>query len=136
MAAFALTDGFLSLGGTDVSSDVKSMELTADGETVDDSAMGDSWRSFLRSVKSWTLSVEFNDDVANSGLDDVMWAAFDAGTAIAMILRTDSSAVGTSNPEYTGNVIPDNHVIGGSWGDLASKSLTFTGTGALARAES
>ena len=52
-----------------------------------------------------------------------------------MIFRTDSAAVGTSNPEYTGNVIPGTHTIGGTWGDLASKSLTFQGTGALARAE-
>jgi hypothetical protein len=41
-----------------------------------------------------------------------------------------SMKLGVNNPNYTGSVLITSHTLGGSVGDLASKSLSFPTTGA------
>lgn len=133
MAAFVLTDCYLSLNATDVSDYVKSVTLDAQVSTEDSTAMGDTWTEMTPGVKSGSLQIQFNDDVANSAIDDVLWGIF--GTSVAFELRPTSAAVGASNPKWTGNVIIQGVPFGGAHGSLASKSVTFPTSGTVTRAE-
>jgi hypothetical protein len=47
-----------------------------------------------------------------------------------------SITVTTTNPQYSGSVLPNQYALGGQLGQMASKSLTYPGSGALARATS
>ena len=134
--AFALTDAFLSVGGTNISSYTKSVELTVNGETVDVTAMSStSWRSFVAGLRDWEISVTCNTDVANTLLDSIMWPYYQ--TSQAIIMRATSASVGTSNPSYSGNaIVVPGSIFGGSVGDASETSFTLRGSGALTRATS
>ena len=136
MAAFALTDAFLSIGGTNISSYIKSVELTLNGETVDVTAMSStSWRSFVAGLRDWEISVTCNADMAATLLDSIMWPLYQ--TSQTIILRATSAALGTSNPNYTGSaIVVPGSIVGGSVGDAAETSFTLRGSGALTRATS
>lgn len=135
MAVFALSSTYLALSGTDLSTHVKSVELTVDGADLDTTDFASAgWNESIVGLKSGTLAFTVNDDVAVSSIDSILWSHFNTGTAITFEVRATSAAVGTSNPKYTGSVSPNGWSLGGGVGDLAEKSLSFPVTGAVTRA--
>jgi predicted secreted protein len=136
MAAFALTYGYVSVGANDISTYVKSVELTVNGETVDVTAMSSTaWRSFVAGLRDWEVSVTCNTDVANGLLDSILWPLY--STSAAIELRATGAAVGTSNPKFTGSaIVVPGTIFGGSVGDGSETSFTLRGSGALTRATS
>lgn len=134
MAVFALTSEYVAINSVDESANIKSATLTVDASQLDttDFASG-GWVEMIGGLKSGTLSIEFQDDVADSGIDDKLWALL--GTVVAFEVRATSSAVGVNNPKYTGNILITSHSIGGAVGDLATKSLSFPTSGTITRAE-
>ncbi len=134
MAVFALTSEYTALNGTDRSADIKSSVLTVDAAQLDttDFASG-GWVEVIGGLKSGNLQINFQDDAANSAIDDILWGLL--GTVVTFEVRPTSAAVGTSNPKYTGSVLITSTSIGGSVGELAMKSVTYPTTGAVTRAE-
>lgn len=134
MATFANTNAYLSVNGTDLSDHVRSAQIAADGEALSSETMGDSWTEKTMGLKSWTLDVEFLDDFASSSVDSVVWSAFNTGTAVAVVYRPVNGTVTATNPQYSGNILPNKFTLGGTLGQMAAKSLSYPGTGALSRA--
>jgi hypothetical protein len=133
MAAQVVLNMYLALNGSAAINDhVKSCTLTLQSDSVESTAMGVNWKSFLGGLKSGTLDIEWNDDVASSSVDATLWPLF--GTVVTFETRLDAGSVSTSNPKFTGSVLINQHGIGGSVGDLASKKTTYPTTGAIARA--
>ena len=134
MGVYALTSQYTSINSVDYSGDLKSSTLVVDAAQLDttDFASG-GWVEYIGGLKSGTLALEFQDDVADSALDDEWWALL--GTVVAFEVRPTSASVGAGNPKYTGNVLITTHSIGGSVGDLAMKSVTVPTSGAITRAE-
>lgn len=135
MAVLVLTSTYLSLNATDLSSYAKKIELAVDAEQLDatDFASG-GWRESVGGLKSGTISFDANDDVAASALDSIMWPLL--GTVVAFEVRMTSSAVGTSNPKWTGSVLITGHNVGGDVGTLAQKGYTLPTSGTVTRATS
>ena len=133
MAVFALTSTFTSLNAGDLSQYIKSSTLTVDAAQLDttDFASG-GWVEMIGGLKSGTLAIEFQDDVAASAIDSILWPLL--GTVTTFEVRATSAVVGTSNPKWTGSVLVTGHSIGGAVGDKASKSLSFPTSGAVTRA--
>lgn len=126
---------FLSVGAVDLSDHVRTLTLTADGETVDITAMGDTWREFLAGLKTWSLEVEFNQDFDAAEVDATLWPLF--GTVPALVMRPDTGVVSATNPEFTGNAVLNSYPpLAGAVGDAHVASVSFTGSGALSRATS
>ena len=134
MAVQALLNSFCSINASDISSDCKGITLSLDVAELDTTAMGSTYTGMIGGLKSGSLSIEVVDDVAASAIDSVLFPLL--GTVVAFVVRVDSGAVAAGNPEFTGNVLISNYEIGGSVGDLASKSLTFPTSGTVARAVS
>jgi hypothetical protein len=134
MAVMALTTEYTALNGVDESANIKSSTLTIDVNPLDVTDFASAgWTESIGGLKSGTLAIEFQDDVANSGIDDKLWAML--GTVVTFEVRLTSAVVGTSNPKWTGSVLINGHSVGGAVGDLATKSLSFPTTGAVTRAE-
>ena len=133
MAVFALTSTYTALAGVDYSAHFKSSVLAVDVAELDttDFASG-GWTEAIGGLKSGTLTLSIQDDVAAASIDSVLWPLL--GTVATFEVRGTSSAVGTSNPKWTGSVLITSHTIGGGVGELAMKSLTFKVTGAVTRA--
>ena len=135
MASFVLTDAYVAINSVDWSSKVREIKINTSADVVENTAMSASWKTRLPSLKDFSLDITFNQDHANSGLDDSLWALF--GTSTTFEIRPTSSSVGSSNPKWTGSaILQDYQPIGGSVGSNAELPVKFMGTGALTRAES
>jgi hypothetical protein len=135
MAVFALTSVTTTINSVDYTDHLKNATLTVDAaqlDTTDFSSAG--WVEVIGGLKSGQLALTFNDDVANTNVDDNLWALL--GTVVAFTVKPTSASVGSSNPSYSGNVLITSHALGGGVGELASKSITFPTSGAVTRAES
>jgi len=132
MAIYALTSQVTTINGVDYSDHLQSSVLTVSAAKLDatDFASG-GWEEVFGGRKSGTLALTFLDDVADNDVDEELWALL--GTVVAFTVKAAAGATSTSNPEYQGYVLIEAHSIGGGVGELATKSLTFSTSGAITR---
>lgn len=124
MASEVLKNAHFSYAGTDLSSYVRSITLTYEAETADDTAMGDGTRSNIGGLKNWSVEVEFNQDYTSSAVDDTLFSL--VGTANAIVIRPDAGSVSTTNPEFGGTgVLSSYPPLGGSVGDVHTTSVSI-----------
>lgn len=135
MAKFKWSDAFLSVGGTDLSDHVESIQLNYTSEMLDATCMGDSGRAYVEGFADWTLSVTFRQDFDAASVDATLFPLIGAGSS-AIIIRPTSAVVGATNPEFTGNAFLTSYdgPVSGSVNTIANASSSFQGTGGLARA--
>ena len=134
MAVVALVNEYLALNAVAMSDHVRSATLAMEASALDATAMGDGWVKNVYGLKNGQMQVEFNDDMAVSQVDALLWPLF--GTNTAFEVRIDAGAVSTSNPKYTGLVGIAQHNVGGSLNEVARKSLTWPTSGTVSRATS
>ena len=134
MAVLALTNMMLLFNAVDLSDHITQAVVTANAEDLDITAMSSGgWKAHLGGLKAGQLQIDALDDFALSSVDATIWAAFSTGTAIAFEVRPVNATRSTTNPAYTGSIIPLQFAVGGQIGNVAKKSLTLPITGALAR---
>ncbi|MFF0117426.1 hypothetical protein [Streptomyces prasinus] len=133
MAKMVLLAAFVSINGTDLSSYARKAEVTVeveDKEVTTYASLG--WKEVLGGLKSGELALELLQDVAATKLDSIMWPLL--GTVVPFVVRLDSSAVSTSNPQWAGSVLIKGwNPIEGSVGDEASVSVSYPTSGAVTR---
>lgn len=133
MAAVVLVGEYLAINGTDVSAYLKGATCETEVADKDATTMGSGgWHVRAAGLKDGSLKVELLDDFAAGLLDAIMWPLF--GTIVTFELRATQSAVGVSNPKYTGSMLIKQHQAGGSLDDLAMKSVTYPTSGVVSRA--
>jgi len=134
MAKSVLTNVFISLGGTDLSTYCTKAEYkrsAEDKETTNYGSLGS--KEFIGGLRSGSLELEFLNDFATGLLDSIMDAL--VGTVVAFEIRPTQAVVGVSNPKRTGNVLIDSwDAISGGVGDLASVKCSYPTSGVVARA--
>lgn len=133
MAEFAFTDASVVVDGTDLSDKVRQVTLSVSADELDTTAMGDTYRSRIGGLKDWSVGLEFNSDFAASEVDATLFPLL--GTVVTITIKPTSSAVGATNPSYSGSVLVSQaNPIGNSVGDLATVSVQWPGAGTLTRA--
>lgn len=100
MAAFVFTDAYLSVGGVNLSTWVRSVTVNASVDVVESTAMGATYKTRLPGLKDFSLSVEFNNDYVTSAVEPTVYGFF--GTSQNFEFRPTSATVGGTNPKYTG----------------------------------
>ena len=132
MAVYALTSQVVTVNSVDYSDHLKSATLTVDAAQLDTTDFASAgWTEVIGGLKSGTLALTFNDDVADNDVDEELWALL--GTVVAFTIKAATGAIAAGNPEYQGSVLVTSHSLGGAVGDLAAKSLTWPTTGAITR---
>jgi len=135
MAAHVFSNGFFSINGVDLSDHVKSVTLNINVDAPEITAMGDGTRERLAGLKDWDISIQFNQNFDASKVDATFWAIIDGGAAVAAIMRPDAGVVGTTNPQYSGNVIVTSYSpMDGAVGDAHATGPSMQAAGALTRA--
>ena len=135
MSNMVLTNAFVSINSVNLSQFVKTVTLSYKSEMQDDTAMGDSARSRIGSLKDYTLSIEFFQSYAASAVDATLFNI--VGSVVPIEIRGSASAASATNPKYTGNAILETYQpVGGSVGDNLMAPVTMSGVGALTRATS
>lgn len=133
--AYALTSEYVALNGSDYSAYINSAVLTVTAAELDTTTFAsDGWTEVQAGLKGGSLAINFLDSVTDNEIDEILWGLF--ATKVPFEVRGTDASVTANNAKYTGTVLIKDHTIGGSVGDLASKSLTFTTSGAISRAVS
>lgn len=134
MAVFALTNEYVVINSVDLSDHCNSAQVTAEADQLDVTAFNATgWRSYIGGLKSGTLTLQAMDDFASGSVDATLWAAFNTGAAVAFEVKPVNATRSTTNPSYTGNILPTQWNMGGQVGDYAAKQVSYPITGALAR---
>lgn len=123
MACYAGKAGVVKVGAVAVGEVTNfSLEVTAD--TIECTAMGDTYRGFKPSFVNWSGSVDFHWDPDDSGQ-----VAFVIGTEITLNLYPEGATSGDT--EYTGAAIVTGFTRTASFDGLVEANITFQGNGAL-----
>lgn len=132
MANMVLTNAYVSINSVNLSSFVKTVTLSYKSEMQDDTAMGDSARSRIGSLKDWTLTVEFFQDYAAGAVDATLFSI--VGSVVPIEIRGANTTVSATNPKYTGNAILESYQpVGGSVGDNLMAPISMSGVLNLTR---
>ena len=104
MGAFVLTDAYIALNGSDRSAYIKQVALNVETAEQDVTDFADAgWTVPIAGLKSGSLALTFNQDVAASQIDSIMWPLL--GTTVSFEVRATNASVGASNPKYTGIIL-------------------------------
>ena len=135
MATFSFVDASVVINSVDLSDHVRQVTLNVSAAELDDTAMGDTFRSRIGGLKDWSVTLEFNQDFAASEVDATLWPLL--GTTTTITIKPTSGSVSATNPSYSGTVLVSQYnPLTNGVGDLATTSVTWQGAGALTRATS
>lgn len=135
MGSFAFIDARVEVNSVVLSGFCRGVTVNVSADELDDTAMGDTYRSRIGGLKDWSVAPEFNSDFAASAVDATIWPLL--GTTTTVKVRPTSAAIAATNPEYSGTVLVSQYnPFSNSVGDLATSSATWPGAGTLSRATS
>jgi len=128
MATETSASGVIKAGAVAVA-EVTGFTLTQTGDTVEDTVIGDAWRSHKATLKSYTASVDcFYDQTDTTGQ-----GAFAVGAEVSFSLYPsgDDSVDDAGDIYYTGSGIVTGRTITSSVGEMITMTLEIQGNGAL-----
>lgn len=107
--------------------DVRTWSLTLNRDTVENTAMGDANRKYLKGLQSYSGSMEivYNDSEAG-----VVETAINPDTDDAVTVTFYADAANTSTAKFVGDVIVTSFAVTNSFDGLMTATVEFTGTGA------
>jgi hypothetical protein len=126
MANHRGSDGTVHVG-TDAVAEIRSWSLESTADTIEDSVMGDSARTYQVGLASWSASVDcYWDD------DDTAQTALTAGASVSLTLYPEGTAAGGT--KYTGTALVTSVSTSSSFDGMLEVSFSATGTGSLTTA--
>ena len=112
--------------GTDAVAEIRSWSLESTADTIEDSVMGDSARTYQVGLASWSASVDaYWDD------DSTAQTALTAGASVTLKFYPEGTSAGTY---YHGTALVTSVSTSSSFDGMVEVSFSATGTGALTTA--
>lgn len=126
MAHFVATNAYLSVNAVDLSDHVESLSWPISTDSVEDTSMGDSARTYLVGLKDSTLTVNFRSDFAASDVYATLSGVYSGGAAVAVAVRAVNTTISATNPEFQGSAILTSwDPLALSIGDVSNTPVTF-----------
>lgn len=125
MATHTGSEGTVRVGATNAVLEIRSYSLEETADTVEDTSMGDSYRTFKTTLKGWSGSV----DVFWDELDTTGQGALVPGSEVAIRFYPEGTTTG--DVYLTGQAIVTGKTITGSFDGMVESTITVQGTGAL-----
>lgn len=124
MATFLGKDGVIQIGSNAVA-EVRSFSIDETMDTIEDSAMGDTARTFKAGLKSFSGTADvFFDDTDTSGQGGLT-----VGTSGTINVGMEGSDTG--DHRLTGSILVTGRTINQSFDGMVEATISFTGSGAL-----
>jgi hypothetical protein len=140
VAKLVLTNAYVVLASTDISSYVSSVSLSTTFDVVETTAFGDTARKRIAGLADNSITIEFHQDFASGALEQLIYpsdATSKLGTAVAMEIRPVNTTVGPTNPKYSFSALLTEWTpVNGAVGELATVSVTWPISGAISKATS
>ena len=135
MSTFMLNNASVTINSVDLSTYVTSVTLSQSADSLEDTAMGDTSRSYIGGLKSGTVDIEFNADFAASKTEATIFPL--VGTSTAVVVKPVAASVSATNPSYTFNaIVTEWDTLNGSVGEIATHSVSWPIPGAITKATS
>ena len=133
MAKFAATDYFVSINGSDFSTNLNSVELAQEADDLETTAFGSSWRTRIGGLKQASLTLNFMQDFGAGSVDATLNPLL--GSIATVVIKPTSGTVTSTNPTYTMTALVTQYSpFASSVGDIATLSVTFPISGTVTRA--
>jgi hypothetical protein len=130
MATYKGSGGVLRIGTTTLA-ELKSWTIDTTQETIDDTSMGDAWRTHIPGLLSWSGSGECHWDPTNTNGQTVLdLAGTTIGTATATFFPVGTATTAT---QYSGVITVNSASRTASMDGLVEATFQFTGNGTLTR---
>ena len=130
-----LYNASVTINSVDLSSYVTSITLSQSADNLEDTAMGDTSRSYIGGLKSGSVDIEFNADFAASKTEATIFPL--VGTSTAVVVKPVAASVSATNPSFTFNAIVTSwDTLNGSVSELATHSISWPITGSITKATS
>lgn len=124
MATHTGSEGTIRSGANQVA-EIRSYTITETGDTIEDTSLGDTSRTYKAGLKTFTASVEvFWDETDTQGQ-----GSFDVGSTVTLNVYPEGTATG--DVYYTGSAIVTEKSITASFDGMVEASFSLQGTGAL-----
>lgn len=124
MATFSGSGGTV-LVGSDPIAEIKSYSVEESMDTLEDTSMGDTSRTYKASLKTFSGSC----DVLFDDTDTAGQGALTVGSEVTMSFQMEGNTAG--DHRLSGTVLVTGRTINASFDGLVEASLSFQGTGAL-----
>ena len=131
MAKLVLTNAFISIGGTDVSSSVASVQIETTADEIETTAFGSTGKTRVGGLLDTTISLDMHNDY--SAIEGLVYPLI--GSTTTIIVKPNGTAVSTANPSYSmlANVLSWNP-INGAVGELNSVQVSWPVSGTITKA--
>ena len=127
MATHAGSEGTVKSGANDIA-EIRSFSLEESADTIEDTTMGDTSRTYLTGLKTFTGSVEcFWDETDTNGQ-----VSFSVGASVTLVVYPEGATSGDTY--YSGTAIVTGRTITSSFDGMVEASFTLQGSGALTAA--
>ena len=124
MATHKGSEGTVKSGANAIA-EIRSYTITETADVLEDTSMGDSSRTYLSSLKTFTGSIDcFWDETDTNGQ-----LTLDPGSTVTINIYPEGSTSGDTY--YTGSVIITEKSVTASFDGMVEASFSFQGTGAL-----
>lgn len=135
MGHLILRDASVVFNGVDMSDHVASVEINTSREDGDDTAMGAEGKSRLAGLRDESISLTLRQDFAASEVDATFWPVYIAGTAVTVVIKPTSAAVGAGNPSFTASVLVLEYApLAGEVGSVLDVEINLAVDGVITRA--
>lgn len=124
MATHTGSEGTVKVGANAIA-EIRSYSIEQTSDTVEDTTMGDSWRTHKTTLKGWTGTV------------DVYWDETDTQGQVALVVGAEVTAnfypegSTTGDAYLTGTAIVTGKTVSASFDGMVESTITLQGTGAL-----
>lgn len=126
MANHTGSEGTVKVGANAIA-EIRSYSVEQTGDTVEDTTMGDAWRTHKSTLKSWTGSVDvFWDEADTTGQ-----GALTVGSSVTMNFYPEGATAGTSETYLTGTALVTGVTVTASYDGMVESTLTVQGVGTL-----
>jgi len=132
MAKLVLTNANISIGGTDVSSSVASVQIETAVDEVETTAFGPgNGKTRVGGLLDTTISLSMHNDF--SAVEGLIYPLI--GSTTTVVVKPNGTAVSTTNPSYTMTVLVTGwSPVNGAVGELNTVDVSWPVSGTVTKA--
>jgi predicted secreted protein len=128
MANHTGSEGLVKVGGTNTVAEVRSWSISHESETIEDTAMGDSFRSHKAGMQTWSATCDvFWDETDTNGQ-----VAMSPGTSLTVAFYPEGADSGDTY--YTGTALITSVERSAELDGMVEASISLQGVGGITAA--
>ena len=128
MANHTGSEGLVKVGGTNTVAEVRSWSISHESETIEDTAMGDSFRSHKAGMQTWSATCDvFWDETDTNGQ-----VAMSPGTSLTVAFYPEGASSGDTY--YTGAALITSVEGSAELDGMVESSISLQGVGGITTA--